>query len=99
MRKIMASMAFLAVAGTLAIAAPPQERDDHRDREDRRDNGKHRGSDQHENRGGDGDRHDNGNHRGGDKHRDHEDYQGWDDDHDRIRPGRLYPYGRYGHVR
>jgi hypothetical protein len=99
MHKIIASMAFLAVAGALAIAAPPQERDDHRDREDRRDNGKHRGSDQHENRGGDGDRHDNGNHRGGDKHRDHEDYRGWDDDHDRMRPGRLYPYGRYGHVR
>jgi hypothetical protein len=87
MRKIIASMAFLAVAGTLAIAAPPQERDDHRDREDRHDNGKHKGWDKHENRGDDGDRHDNGNHRG------------WNDDRDRIRPGRAYPYGRYGHVR
>jgi hypothetical protein len=99
MRKIIASLAFLAVAGTLAIAAPPQERDDHRDREDRHDNGKHKGWDKHEDRGDGGDRHDNGNHRGWDKHRDHEDYQGWDDDHDRIRPGRPYPYGRYGHVR
>src|SRR5882724_10053940 len=23
----------------------------------------------------------------------------WDYDHDRIRPGRAYPYGRYGHVK
>ena len=97
MRRIVASLAFLAVAGTLAIAAPPQ--DDHRDREDRHDNGKHKGWDKHEDRGDDGDRHDNGNHRGWDKHRDHDDYQGWDDDRDRIRPGRPYPYGRYGHVR
>jgi hypothetical protein len=97
MRKIIASLAFLAVAGTLAIAAPSQ--DDHRDREDRHDNGKHKGWDKHEDRGDDGDRHDNGNHRGWDKRRDHDDYQGWDDEHDRIRPGRPYPYGRYGHVR
>ena len=80
----------MALAGTLAIAAPPQDRDD------RHDNGKHKGWDKHEDRGDDGDRHDNGKHKGWYKH---EDYRDWDDDHDRIRPGHPYPYGRYEHVR
>src|SRR6267378_4313577 len=45
MRRILAGTLFMALAGTLSIAAPRQ------------------------------------------------------DHHDRIRPGRPYPYGRYGHVR
>src|SRR5258708_7054857 len=72
MRKILAGLFFMALAGTLSIAATPQDQDD---------------------------RHDNGKHKGWYKHGDHEDYQGWDDDHDRIRPGHAYPYGRYDHVR
>src|SRR6267143_994361 len=75
MRKIIAGTLFMALAGTLAVAAPRQDRDDHRDR------------------------HDNGKHKGWYKHGDRDDYRDWDDDHDRIRPGRAYPYGRYGHVR
>src|SRR5580693_1923149 len=30
---------------------------------------------------------------------DRDDYRDWDDDHDRIRPGHAYPYGRYVHVK
>jgi hypothetical protein len=63
MRKILAGILFTLLAGTLSIAAPPQDRDDHRD------NGKHKGDDKH------------------------------GDEHDRIRPGRSYPYGHYEHVR
>lgn len=91
MRKILAGILFMTLAGTLALAAPQ------RDRDDRHDNGKHKGWEKH---GDDeGDRHDNGKHKGWYKHGDRDDYRGWDSDHDRIRPGRAYPYGRYGHVR
>jgi len=93
MRKILTGIFFLALAGTLSIAAP------HQDRDDRHDNGKHKGWDKHEDRGDDGDHHDNGKHKGWYKHADRDDYREWDDDHDRIRPGRSYPYGRYEHVR
>lgn len=96
MRKIITGALFMALAGTLAVAAPRQDRDDHRGRDDKHDNGKHEGRDKHG--GDDGDRHDNGNHRGWDNsHNPH--YRDWDSDHDRIRPGRAYPYGRYEHVR
>ncbi len=78
MRKILAGIFFMALAGTLSIAAPRQDQDE------RHDNGKHKGWDKHEDRGDD-------------RHR--EDYRGWDDDHERIRPGHAYPYGRYEHVR
>src|SRR5712692_11699647 len=92
MRKILAAIFFMALAGTLSIAAPPQDRDD------RHDNGKHKGRDKHEDRDDDRDRHDNGKHKGWDNpHNPH--YRDWDDDHDRIRPGHAYPYGRYEHVR
>jgi len=37
MRKIIAGTLFMALAGTLAVAAPRQDRDDHRDRDDRHD--------------------------------------------------------------
>ena len=91
MRKFFAGIVFMALAGTLALAAPPQDRDE------RHDNGKHKGWDKH---GDDeGDRHDNGKHKGWYKHGDRDDYRDWDDDHERIRPGRAYPYGRYAHVR
>jgi hypothetical protein len=90
MRKIIAGTLFMALAGTLAAAEPGQGRDD------RGDKGKHKGQDKHEDRD---DRHDNGKHKGWYKHGDRDDYQDWDDDHDRIRPGRAYPYGRYDHVR
>jgi hypothetical protein len=96
MRKIIAGTLFMALAGTLTAAAPRQDRDDHRDRDDRHDNGKHKDREKHEDRD---DRHDHGKHKGWYKHGDRDDYQDWDDDHDRIRPGRAYPYGRYGYVR
>jgi hypothetical protein len=95
MRKMIASTVFLALAGTLAIAAPHQDRDDHRDRDNRRDNGKHKGDVKY--RDDRGDRHDNGNHKGWDNP--HNPHANWNSDHDRIRPGRAYPYGRYEHVR
>jgi hypothetical protein len=88
MKKLILGTALCVLAGTLALAAPPQDRDDHHD------NGKHRGQEKHD----DDDRHDNGKHKGWYKH-DRADYRDWDDDHDRIRPGRAYPFGRYEHVR
>ncbi len=97
MRKFLAGIIFMALTGVLALAAPPQDRDDRRDRDDRHDNGKHKGWDKH---GDDeGDRHDNGKHKGWYKHGDRDDYREWDSDHDRVRPGRAYPHGRYEHVR
>src|SRR5216684_3518965 len=91
MRKILLGLLFTALAGTLSIAAPPQDRDDHHD------NGKHKGLDKHEDRD-DGDRHDNGKHKGWDNpHNPH--YRDWDSYGIRLRPGRAYPYGRYDHVR
>ena len=97
MRKLFAAMVFMALAGTLALAGPPQDRDDRRDRDERHDNGKHKGRDNHGDRD-DGDRHDNGKHKGWDNPNNPH-YRDWDADHDRIRPGRAYPYGRYDHVR
>src|SRR5260370_14918001 len=91
MRKFLAGIFVTALAGTLAIGAPSQGRDDHHD------NGKHKGQDKHEDRD-DGDRHDNGKHKGWDNpHNPH--YHDWDSDRERIQPGRSYPHGRYGHVR
>ncbi len=91
MRKLIASAAMMALAGTLAIANPRQDRDDHRqDRDDRRDRDDRHDRDDH---------HDNGKHKGWYKHGDRDDYRDWDDDHDRIRPGRAYPYGRYERVK
>src|SRR5215470_19486716 len=90
MRKIVAGTLFMALVGTLAGATPQQDRDDH-------DNGKHKGWYKHAD--DDGDRHDSGKHKGWYKRGDRDDYRDWDDDHDRIRPGHFYPYGRYVHVR
>jgi hypothetical protein len=89
MRKIIAGTLFLALTATMGAAVPRQ------DHGNGHDNGKHKGWDKH---GDDGDRHDNGNHRGWDNPRNPH-YSNWDSDHDRIRPGRAYPYGRYDHVR
>jgi hypothetical protein len=71
------------------------------------DHGKHGGEQKHgrddnrrgdDDRYGDRDRHDNGRHKGWDNpHNPH--YSSWDYDHDRIRPGRHYPHGRYEHVK
>lgn len=89
MRKIIAGTLFMALAGTLAIAVPPQGRDDHGNK------GKQKGKEKHEDRD---DRHDNGKHKGWDNpHNPH--YRDWDSDRDRVRPGHPYPYGRYGHVK
>jgi len=88
MRKILAGTLFMTLAATLGVAAPRQDHEDH---------GKHKGWEKHGD--DDGDRHDNGKHKGWYKHGDRDDYREWDADHDRIRPGRAYPYGRYGHVR
>lgn len=87
MPKIWSGILLLVLSGTLVVSAPRQDRDDHHD------NGK--GRDKH---GDDaGDRHDNGKHKGWDNP--HNPHANWDYDHDRIRPGRSYPYGRYEHVR
>jgi len=94
MRKLVASTLLMALVGTLAVAAPPQNRDD---QDDRHDNGKHKGK--YKNADEDGVRHDNGKHNGWYKHADRDDYRDWDDDHDRIHRGHSYPYGRYGHVK
>jgi len=94
MRKLVASTLLMALVGTLAVAAPPQNRDD---QDDRHDNGKHKGK--YKNADEDGVRHDNGKHDGWHKHADRDDYRDWDDDHDRIHRGHSYPYGRYGHVK
>src|SRR6266849_6523100 len=67
MHKLLAGIYFMALAGTLSMAAPPQDQDD------RHDNGKHKGWDKHEDR--DGDRHDNGKHKGWYKHGDRDDYR------------------------
>ena len=90
MRKILAGMIFMALAGTLSVAAAHQDRDDHHD------NGKHKGQEKHEARD-EGDRHDNGKHKGWDNP--HNPHANWDADHDRIQPGRAYPRGHYEHVR
>jgi hypothetical protein len=97
MKKLILGTVLCALAGTLALAAPSQDRDEHRDRDEHHDNGKHKGWDKHDR--GDEDHHDNGKHKGWEKHEAREDYRGWDDDHERIRPGRAYPFGRYEHVR
>ena len=89
MRKIIAGTLFIALAATLATAAPEQGRGDHGDKE------KHKGQEKHEDRD---DRHDNGKHKGWDNPKNPH-YTGWDYDHDRIQPGRAYPHGRYGHVK
>ena len=96
MKKLILGTALCALAGTLALAAPSQDRDDHRDRDEHHDNGKHNGRGKHD--GGD-DRHDNGQHRGWEKHEDRADYRNWDHEHDRIVPGRQYPRGHYEQVR
>lgn len=96
MRKIIASALAAALTSTLAIATPRQDHGDHRDRDDHHDNGKHEGREKH----GDGEaRHDNGKHQGWYKQDIRDEHRDWDYDHDRIRPGRQFPYGRYEHVR
>jgi hypothetical protein len=101
MRKLIVVSLYLALAGTLAVAAPPQDRDDRRDRHERHDNGKHNGSEKYDARDNHrddfSDRHDNGQHKGWDNP--HNPHANWDSNHDRIRPGHAYPYGRYEHVR
>jgi hypothetical protein len=93
MKKLIWGTVLCALAGTLAVAAPPQDRDD-----EHHDNGKHKGWYKHD-RGDDEGRHDNGKHKGWEKHEFRESYRDWDDDHERIHPGRAYPFGRYDHVR
>jgi hypothetical protein len=93
MSKILSGVLFVALAGTLSLSAPAQDRGD---REDRHDNGKHKGQEKHEVRD-EGDRHDNGKHKGWDNP--HNPHANWDSEHERIQPGRSYPHGRYEHVR
>src|SRR6266700_1496476 len=113
MRKILAGIFFMALAGTLSIAAPRQDQDD------RHDNGKHKGWDKHEDRD-DRDRHDNGKHKGWDNpHNPHSNWvvanydldrcRDWEWDRDRVyvydddhHPGWYLLFnarlGRYVHV-
>ena len=95
MKKLILGTALCALAGTLALAAPAQDRDGGRDRDDHHDNGKHKGQEKHE---GD-DRHDNGQYKGWEKQEARDNYRGWDHEHDRIVPGKHYPRGHYEHVR
>jgi Ni/Co efflux regulator RcnB len=95
MKKLIIAAATLALAGNLA-ATPRQDRDDHHGRDDHHDKD-HRGD---RGRGHDRDEHhDNGNHNGWYKHGGPDNYAHWDQEHDRIQPGRHYPHGRYEHVR
>ncbi len=48
MKKLILGTALCALAGTLALAAPAQDRDDHHDRDEHHDNGKHKGWEKHE---------------------------------------------------
>ena len=96
MNKLILGTALCALAGTLALAAPPQDRDDRHDRDEHHDNGKHNGRDKHD--GGE-DRHDNGQHKGWEKQEARADYRNWDHEHDRIVPGQHYPRGHYEHVK
>lgn len=92
MAKLIAGIAFMALAGTLAVASPQKDRDDHHD------NGKHNGGDKHDDRDH-AEHHDNGRHEGQLKNASESDYRHWDHEHDRIEPGRHYPHGRYEHVK
>lgn len=97
MRRLILGAALFALTGTLAQATPRQDRDERRDRDERHDNGKHKGREKH---GDDRDEHGDNDHRSTSyRQYDRDDHRGWDDDHDRIHPGRRYPYGRYEHVR
>jgi hypothetical protein len=96
MKKFLAALLFLALTGTLNSAILHQDRDDRRERDDHRDNGKHKGGEKHRD-GDDGERHDNGRHKGWDNP--NNPHANWDSDHDRIHPGRSYPYGRYDHMK
>jgi len=86
MRKLIAGAVLLVLSAAPAFAMPQRDRDDRGDRDDQGD------------RRDRGDRHDNGKHKGWYKH-DWDDHRHWDYDHDRYRPGRAFPYGRYEHVR
>lgn len=92
MRKLLLAALGLALSGSLAVAAPQRDRDDHHDRDDRHDNGKHKGWEKHGDHDRDGRRETVIVHR--DVIIDHHDYS-----HDHFRSGRAYPYGRYDHVR
>jgi len=73
MKKLILGTALCALAGTLALAAPSQDRD----RDEHHDNGKHKGWDKHDR----DDRHDNGKHKGWEKHEARADYRSWDHEH------------------
>ena len=96
MRRTLLAGALLFASGCLVPGTPSAfaaSIDDH---------GKHGGAQKHDrddhDRREDKGRHDNGKHQGWDNpHNPH--YSNWDYDHDRIRPGRHYPHGRYEHVK
>ncbi|GAC1618134.1 MAG: hypothetical protein NVS9B13_05650 [Candidatus Acidiferrum sp.] len=101
MRKLWMATTLVLGAGMLMSAGPNSYGKSAQDHDDHGDNGKHKGWDKHEGRGednGDG-HHDNGKHKGWYKHEGREAHGDWDNDRERIRPGRQYPYGRYGNVR
>jgi hypothetical protein len=87
MKKLAGLLILCGLLFTLAPVASAQDDD----------RGKHKGWYKHGD-DDDGDHHDNGKHKGWYKHRSR-DYDDWDYDGDRIRPGRFYPYGRYPRVR
>lgn len=93
MRKFLATTAFLSLALTPLFGFSQRDRDDRQDRDDRDEkHEKHWKHDRDE-------RHDNGRHEGWEKQRIRDEHRNWDYDHDRIRPGRAYPHGRYVEVK
>ncbi len=93
MKKFLASLLFLALVGTLNAAIGQQDRDDRRQRDDHRDDHKDRNNEKHATP----QRNDNRNH-GASDHQPNP-HANWDSEHDRARPGRSYPYGRYEHMK
>ena len=84
---ILFGLTFLVPCHSSAAALPA---DDH---------GKHKGAQKHDHDDqGRDNRDDNGKHKGwGNPRNPH--YSNWDYNHDRIKPGRQYPHGRYEHVK
>src|SRR2546429_332985 len=90
MKKLLPFLALAAPLFPSPPAAPPPPQDD--------DHAKHKARNKHGDDDDYGYRHDNGKHKGWYKHHDR-DYDDWDYDGERIRPGSHYPFGRYPHVR
>lgn len=101
MRKLGLAAALVLGTGLVMSAGPQVYAKNGQEHGDHEDNRRHGGSDkgEHRDEGGDDEHHDNGNHRGWYKHEARGEHGDWNDDRERIQPGRQYPYGRYENVR